>query len=304
MAIRTFTAAQHGLISRRQLRMTGAGPDDVKHRIRNGTLQRISPRVLRIGGSPDTLAQRALAAVLDVGDEASLSHTSAAAWWHFPGFLLEPEQSTRLRGGRVHSSHISTVHQPRLLRPEQVTTLHGVPVTTPARTIFDLASQLHPARVERALDFALSHRLTNTAELHHTLRLLGRRGRTGIAIMRHLLADRPAHERQPDSNLERRFRAIARDAGFPGMESQVDMADETGWLARVDFYYPPLRLIIEIDSVLYHSALTDRHRDDATTARLVAAGYTVLRITEVEVFFESDRVVAALREAFWQSNLG
>jgi very-short-patch-repair endonuclease len=88
------------------------------------------------------------------------------------------------------------------------------------------------------------------------------------------------------------------------MESQVDIADETGWLARVDFYYPPLRLVIEIDSVLYHSALTDRHRDDATTARLIAAGYSVLRITEVEIFFETDRVIAALRTAFWQRDVG
>ncbi|MEO8697189.1 MAG: DUF559 domain-containing protein [Acidimicrobiales bacterium] len=185
-----------------------------------------------------------------------------------------------------------------------MTTLHGVPVTTPARTIFDLASNQPPSRVERALDVSLARRLTNTAELHHMLRLLGRRGRTGITTMRQLLVDRPAHERQPDSNLERRFRQLARDAGFPAIEAQIDIADETGWLARVDFFYGPLRLIIEIDSIIYHSALTDRRRDDGTTARLIAAGYTVLRFTEVEIFFEADRVRAGLRTAFSQHNVG
>ena len=204
----------------------------------------------------------------------------------------------------MRPSHLSTVHQPILLTPEQVTTLYAVPVTTPARTLFDLAGRVHPMRVERAVDFALSLRLTDTGELHHLLRVLGRRGRSGISTMRQVLADRPAHERQPDSSLERRFRTIAREAGFPTLESQVDIADETGWLARVDFYYAPLFIIIEIDSVLYHSALTDRRRDDATPARLRAAGYTVLRFTEVEIFFETDHVVATLRSSFSQHNVG
>ena len=122
--------------------------------------------------------------------------------------------------------------------------------------------------------------------------------------MRQLLVDRPPSERQPDSNLERQFRKLARQAGFPELEAQLDIADETGWLARVDFYYAPLRLVIEIDSVVHHSALTDRRHDDATTARLRAAGYTVLRFTEVEVFFELDCVILALRSAFSQHNVG
>ena len=303
-AMRALAAAQHGLISREPLRAAGAVRDDLRQRLRTGMLQRLSPRVFRIGGSPDTPAQRALAAVLDVGEQAVLSHTSAAAWWQLPGFGLEPRHATRRRGGRVHTSHISTVHQPLLLTAEQTTTLHAVPVTTPARTIFDLAAHEHPARVERALDFAVSRRLTNNAELHHMLRLLGRRGRSGITVMRQLLVDRPPSERLPESNLERQFRRLARQAGFPELQVQVDIADESGWIARVDFYYAPLRLVIEIDSVIHHSALTDRRRDDATTARLLAAGYTVRRFTEVEVFFEFGRVIAALRSAFSQSNVG
>jgi len=105
--IRSLAAAQHGLLSRQQLRIAGAVRDDLRQRLATGVLQRISPRVLRISGSPETPAQRALAAVLDVGEQAVLSHTSAAAWWQLPGFKLEPRHATRLRGGRVHDSHIT-----------------------------------------------------------------------------------------------------------------------------------------------------------------------------------------------------
>ena len=143
-AIRTYTAYQHGLISRRQLRALSAVGEELRHRLATGMLQRISPSVFRIGGSPDTQAQRALAAVLDVGEHAVLSHASAAAWWQLPGFGLAPEHTTRLRGGRVRPSHLSTVHQPLSLTSDHVTTLHAVPVTTPARTIFDLAAREHP----------------------------------------------------------------------------------------------------------------------------------------------------------------
>ena len=60
--IRTYATAQHGLITRHQLRMAGAVRDDVLQRLREGMLQRISPCVFRIGGSADSPAQRALAA--------------------------------------------------------------------------------------------------------------------------------------------------------------------------------------------------------------------------------------------------
>ena len=121
--------------------------------------------------------------------------------------------------------------------------------------------------------------------------------------MRQLLIDRPSSDRLPDSNLEREFQRLARQAGFPELQVQVDLADETGWIARVDFYYAPLRLVIEIDSVIHHSALIDRRHDAATPARLLAAGYCVLRFTEVEVFFEVDVVIAALRSSFSQHNV-
>src|SRR5689334_6824647 len=93
--IRTLAANQHGVLSRRQLSAAGVARTDVHHRLARGVLQRLSPRVFRIAGSPDTLAQRSMAAALDVVETAVLSHSSAAAWWQIPGFTSSPIQTTR-----------------------------------------------------------------------------------------------------------------------------------------------------------------------------------------------------------------
>ena len=106
------------------------------------------------------------------------------------------------------------------------------------------------------------------------------------------------------SNLEWRFLQLASSVGIRDLERQVDITDETGWIASVDFLSSSRKIVFEIDSVLHHSSLTDRRRDDATTARLIDAGYTVVRFTEVEVFFEQDRVVVELRSTFSQSIVG
>jgi very-short-patch-repair endonuclease len=113
--------------------------------------------------------------------------------------------------------------------------------------------------------------------------------------MRQLLSERPPHEKQPMSNLERRFMQLASSVGIRDLDRQVDIFDETGWIACVDFSSPSRRIVIEIDSVIHHSTLTDRRRDDATTDRLVSAGYFVIRFSETDVFFDFDSVMSSLR---------
>src|SRR5688572_2154223 len=114
-SIRQLAAMQHGVVGKSQLWELGADRDLLRTRLGAGAFERISPRVFRIAGSADTRAQQAMAAVLDVGERAVLSHSSAAAWWQFPGFAIAPVHTTRLRGGRVQPSHLSTVHQPLAL---------------------------------------------------------------------------------------------------------------------------------------------------------------------------------------------
>jgi hypothetical protein len=130
------------------------------------------------------------------------------------------------------------IHRSTELGPEEVTERHGIPVTTPIRTLIDLATCLDPAKLEAAVNQADRRDLVDP----ETLRLALERypGRGGAPALRGLLDRRTF--RLTESELERRFLPIARAAGLPPPLAQQ-------WVNgfRVDFYWPDLGLVVETD---------------------------------------------------------
>ncbi|HET7722191.1 MAG TPA: DUF559 domain-containing protein, partial [Acidimicrobiales bacterium] len=168
-----------------------------------------------------------------------------------------------------------------------------IPVTSPARTIFDLAGVLHPGRAERALDNALARRLTTLTALRSVTEELARQGRPGSGRMRRLLAARAGVYVPPESNMEARFNAVAKRAGLHNLVPQRDVGGDD-WIGRVDFLDPEKRLVVEVDSVLHHSSLLDVASDAQRDTALAGAGYTVVRITEGDLWHRPDEVVRRL----------
>lgn len=288
---------QHGHITVGQARRAGLSIGAIRHRVDSGVWIRVRHTVLKVTGSPETEESRLVVAALDAGPDAFISHQAAAALWAIPGFDSSTIHVTRVRAATARPARGIIIHEPRLLLPSHTTALRGVPVLTPARTIFDLAAVVSPAKVERALDTAWSRRLVTGRQLHQTLHELAERGRTGIGVMRQLLADRPADYRPMDSGTEIRAREVLRRAGIRGFEHQVDLGDEEEWIGRVDLVDRDLRIVIEIDSDLYHGALIDQRADAERTRRLEEAGYTVRRVTDTIVWHHPDQFVSLVREA-------
>ena len=168
--------------------------------------------------------------------------------------------------------------------------LEAIPITSPARTIFDLAGVLHPGRTERALDSALGRRLTTMAALHQVTANLSARGRPGSALMRRLLADRDLSYRAPESNLEARFESILEDAGVAVPLRQRDVGGQE-WIGRVDYLDPQRKVVVEIDSDLHHTSILDDAADARRDAALTEAGYTVVRIREHDLWHRPEEVV-------------
>jgi hypothetical protein len=237
-----------------------------------------------------------MAGVLDLGVGAVVSRTAAAALWGLSGFDSELVHVTRPRCASSRTSQLAIVHESRFLPAHHCTTRDGIPVTTVARTLFDLAGCLHPLRTARAVDNALSYHFVALENLRRVAIELVARGRRGSTLMRELLAARGAGYIPTESGLEADFLALLVAAGIELPEGQVDLGGD-GWIGRVDFYYRVLRLVIEIDSHTFHSTLLDIQADERRDESMRAAGFRVMRITEEQLRERPAEVVVRVRAA-------
>jgi very-short-patch-repair endonuclease len=288
--IRVLAEAQHGVVSRVQTREIGLS---IEQPFNRGEWEALSPRVIRLVGAPRTPRTEVMAAVLDAGTGAAASHRTAAALWGLTGFDLVPPEVTRPYGVERFRPTLGRLHRTRLLPPHHVTTVDGIPVTTVARTLFDLAAVLHPGRTERVLDSAVAASPALLPVLHRMLPELAERGRTGIRLMRELLGARPLGYLAPASGLEARLIRLLDEAGI-ATRRQVDLGAD-GWIGRVDLLVTGTNIVIEVDSTRFHTSRLDRERDARRDAELRAGGYEVLRITEEDVWYRPAEVVQRVR---------
>jgi very-short-patch-repair endonuclease len=295
-AIEHLATAQHGLVTNQQLRAEGISSSQINWRVNNGRLIRLSPSVLRIAGAPRTPQCKLMAAVLDAGRGAVVSHESAAALWDLPGFELLPAMVTGRRcRPRRSSAQLGTVAQPLDLSPVHTTSVLDLPVTTPERTLFDLAARLgSDERLAQLVDTSLARRLVTVDRLGVTVDRLATRGRKGSAIMREISEERRSNPVPFESGLERRFFQLASQVGSLKFTCQVDVGEGETWLGRVDFLDRSHQLVVEVGSLLHHGSLTDRTRDEQRHKVLEAAGLTVASFTDVDVFSHPSDVVAQL----------
>jgi very-short-patch-repair endonuclease len=297
--LRQLARQQHGAVSRQQAAAIGCRRAHVMQRLVS-EWELATPRVMRLVGTPETFERRCMVAVLDAGHEAVVRGPAAARIWGLPGFDDDALEVTRQRRRARRSTGPLPVHEPRLVPPHHRTVHGGVPVTTVERTVFDLMSAVRPGRAERALDNALARKLTTVAALRSIGKELCRKGRTGSALFRRLLADRGVDFRPMESGLEAIFLGLVKDAGLAEPERQVDLGGPDGWIGRVDFYVRKALLILEVDSELFHTSALDtahdRRRDDAFRV----AGFEVLRMTEDEIRNRPSAALSRLRAVLEQ----
>jgi very-short-patch-repair endonuclease len=223
-----------------------------------------------------------MAAVLSSGPEAILSHGSAAALWGIGTEGGQIEVSVPTSSGKRRPG--IRLHRCRLL-PEDIGHHDRIPLTSPTRTLLDLATRLDCAGLERAINDADKQGLTDPEALREALDSY--RGQPGIAQLRVVLDRRTF--RLTDSELERRFLPLARSAGLPPPQTRQRL---NGF--RVDFFWPKLGLVVETDGLRYHRTPAQQARDRVRDQAHTAAGLTSLRFTHAQVRFEADHVRATL----------
>lgn len=294
-----LSEGSHGLLERAQVLALGVPPHTWRYLARRGEWVPLSNRVVRRAGAPVTPSQQALAAVLDVGPPAFVSHRSAAAMWGVPGMRLRPIEVMVLRGGRETATTLATVHRPTHLPDPFAAIVDGVPVVRPSLMVLQLAHRMHPDKLKAVVDRLWSRRLLSGPSLQRELEPVLGRGRAGTKAIRDLLERFPPGYVPPASGLESRFAQIVADHDLPRVRSQVDLGDEA-WSGRVDFLAEDLPLVIEVQSELYHASLTDREADARRRARLEAAGFVVVEVWDREVWHQVPVVVQRVRDAVWR----
>ena len=266
-----LVAGQHGVVSRAQLQALGYGPYAIRYRLRMGRLHRVHEGVFAVGHARVTTLGHYMAAVLTCGPAALASHQAAGSLWDFLPSARQLMDVTVPGRGPGPRPGIA-VHARQVLHPDDRAERNGVPVTSVARTLRDLAAVLPRRRLERAFEEAERLRLLD-------LRALGavgerRRGHVGCGAFATLLDER--HDpKWTRSELERRFLGLCAEAGLP---PPVVNGAVLGFEA--DFHWPGRSLIVEVDGYAYHRTRASFERDRARDAALHTAGYVVLRLTE------------------------
>ncbi|HWM54793.1 MAG TPA: DUF559 domain-containing protein [Solirubrobacterales bacterium] len=225
-----------------------------------------------------------MAAVLACGDGAMLSHRSAAALWEIGTERRGVVDISVARRCELRRPGLRVRGRPSL-QPEDIVSRDGIPVTSPIRTLVDLATELSPIRVERAVNEADKRDLVDPETLQRSLADYA--GQPGTPVLRHLLDRRTF--RLSDSDLEVLFRPIAAAAGLPTPLTKLRI---NGY--EVDFFWPELGLVAETDGLRYHRTPATQARDAQRDRTHVLAGMTSLRFTHYEIKYEPARVRDAL----------
>jgi very-short-patch-repair endonuclease len=272
--------AQHGVVTRRGLLGLGFSAKAIQHRLVTGRLHTVSPGIYAVGRRELTREGRWMAAVLGCGDLAALSHRSAGALW---GIAAERRGTIDLscRARRRCSRTGVRLHMRPALGAGEMTVRRRIPVTTVVRTLLDLATQLTPPRLERAVNEADKLDLIDPESLRAALH--EHAGEPGVRALRTLL-DRDTF-RLSDRELEVLFRPIALAAGLPPPETKVLV---NGF--EVDFFWPGLGLVVETDGLRYHRTASTQSRDALRDQTHTASGLTTLRFSHHQVRHEPERV--------------
>ncbi|WP_067471139.1 type IV toxin-antitoxin system AbiEi family antitoxin domain-containing protein [Nocardia amamiensis] len=284
------------LISRRQALASGLSDKQLRRLCRTGQWHRLrAGRYLNSPGSGLGATDRHLLLTLATADTTSdsaiTSHCSAAvlhgmATWHISLDRVHLTRN-RINGGRVSKRVV--VHSAQL-EPDEITLVEGIRVTTPARTVIDIARSEGFEQSVALGDSALRRGLTTTAELReHLRRARHRPGRRRAAQVLDFLDGRS------ESVGESRSRITLRHCGFPEPEVQARIFSDSGvCVGRVDFLFPDLGVIGEFGAEYSHALRGPRFPGPTVDAgktrddRLCALGWLVVRWTWDDLAAPSD----------------
>lgn len=270
---------------------------------RRGVLVPVGRGVDRLRDRPFDWESRCQAALDLAGDGAVLGLRSAARVEQWYSYRAADDVEVLVERGRDQRTSVGRVVQTRFLPAEHRAVVDGFPVTTPARTYFDLCgdpdpgiryrSEYHRRRMWRVYNDAVGRRGLTFVQEAAVLAVTARRGRRGTRLAREtLLRFGPEHE-PTRSDTEYLFLELVTARGLPEPKRQLAISGPDGFIGVVDFCWPEHRVVVEVDSS-WHDGPLDVEEDRRRDERLRAAGYRVERVRYGEMIRDPAGVLRKL----------
>jgi predicted transcriptional regulator of viral defense system len=285
-AMAALAERQHGVVARRQLAEIGLGRHAIGHALHRGRLHPLHRAVYAVGHRRVTREGVWMAAVLAGGEGAVLSHRSAAALWGIRDSgrrdveITVPRQRRRRPGIAVHHARVES---------DEVAHHRGIPITTPARTLFDLAALVDEHKLARAAERAEALRLTSATSLAELVERYPKRH--GTRSLARLIDQHRIVPTTTANDFERRFLSFLDANELPRPLVNESLHPHT----TPDFRWTAQRLIVELDGFETHGTRAAFERDRARDRALLAAGWRVARITKRQLDDAPGTLAAELR---------
>jgi very-short-patch-repair endonuclease len=277
-ALAALAHTQFGLFTRAQANSLGFSNRWLQRQIKSGLLTQEYFDVFRFAAVPPSFHQQLMAVCLRAPGKVWVTHRGAGGFWDLDEVPRNVVEVTSLVDMRVDQRKV-LLHRTKDMLKTDVTRVMALPVTTVHRTLIDLGAVLDRDSVEVALECALRRRITTIDRLGRRLDVIGRNGRRGAGVLKAILAAREPGAPPTDSALEVRFIQLLRWGKLPLPLRQRVVRDGRGFVARVDFEYVELGLVIEVDSRRHHLRADEWERDLRRRNRLTTAGKRVLHVT-------------------------
>jgi hypothetical protein len=296
LTIAELAATQGGAFTLQQARRRGATPSLIHRRRSSGQWRQVAPGVMVVPGAPRDERQFLWIVRLSLGRAAVFSHETAARGQGVSGVPADVH-AVSVGWGHHRTLDGVRVHQQRV-DPTDVVVRDGLPMTSLARTVCDLATVFSPARLAHVVDSAHFDGGCSFVSMGETLLRVGTRGRPGASRLIPILDERGPGADVAASVLEARLDEVLATTSLPDGIAQHPLPGRGRRRGLVDRAFPEAQLIVEADGRRWHARraamATDRQRD----IEAARSGWQTLRPMYEHLVGDPDDTAAAIEETY------
>ena len=291
-----IATGQLAAFSRRQAHDAGISDRQLRSRVQSGILIKSGPNSFRSAMGPVSPLTELHGHILDIGGQVHVTALTAAALHGFDGYFVRRPFHLLVPRHRHVAREGVRLHRTDRLEPIDRCWIDGLPVTSAARTLVELARVVSPADLATCLDSALRDGLVSEDLVHRRIAALRSSGRHGLPALLDVLVGNEV-TRGGQSWLEREYLKLLSAAGLPRPETQVTLTKAGDRLVRVDCRFPGSRVVVELLGYRHHRTRAQMSNDVGRMNALLADGFLPYQFTYDQVTLSPLEVVAATRRA-------